>query len=82
VLHSSIYKHDRRNHSDPSCIVVYTMKPGDLVERSGYRDNGRGVVLDLHELDDGIPYVEVYWPDLNERLWYDELELKVISEGR
>ena len=58
------------------------MKPGDLVERTGHRENGRGVVLDFYESDDGVPYVEVYWPDLSERLWYDELELRIVSESR
>ena len=55
---------------------------GDLVERTGHTENGRGVVLDFYESDVGIPYVQVYWPDLNERLWYDEIELRIVSESR
>ena len=58
------------------------MHAGDLVERTGHTENGRGVVLDFYESDVGIPYVQVYWPDLNERLWYDEIELRIVSESR
>lgn len=61
------------------------MKAGDLVVRVGSHNDseyGRGVVLDSYESDVGVPYVEVYWPDLSERLWYDEIELRVVSESR
>tara|TARA_B100000287_G_C20460562_1_gene713235 strand:- start:610 stop:753 length:144 start_codon:yes stop_codon:yes gene_type:complete len=45
---------------------------------------GNGVVLDVYESDDLIVYFEVQWlddPEEDGRMWYDELELKVISEG-
>ena len=58
------------------------MKAGDLVERAGHRENGRGVVLDFHDADTGVCYIEVYWPELSERLWYDQIELRVVSESR
>ena len=58
------------------------VKVGDLVARAGYRENGRGVVLDFYESPVGVPYFEVYWPDLRERGWYDEIELRVVSESR
>ena len=58
------------------------MKAGDLVERTGHTDNGTGVVLDFHDADTGVCYIEVYWPALGEPLWYDQIELRVISESR
>ena len=61
------------------------MKVGDLVIRSNrLHPMGNGVVLDTYESDDLIVYYEVQWlddPHEDGRMWYDELELKVISEG-
>jgi hypothetical protein len=63
------------------------VKVGDLVLRNNHAPElmGTGVVLDSHENDDGVVYFEVQWLDgLEEdgRMWYDTLELKVISESR
>lgn len=58
------------------------MKAGDLIERTGHRGNGRGFVLDFHDAGTGVCYIEVYWPDLNERLWYNEVELRMVSESK
>ena len=41
----------------------------------------RGITLDSYENDDGVLYFEVQWFD-DDRMWYDELELKVTSESR
>ncbi len=58
------------------------MKVGDLVVRNNHFDlMGTGVILDSHENEDGVVYFEVQWFE-DERLWYDTLELKVISESR
>jgi len=61
------------------------VKVGDLVVRSNrLHPMGNGVVLDVYESDDLIVYFEVQWlddPEEDGRMWYDELELKVISEG-
>ena len=63
------------------------MKVGDLVVRSNdlVRDSvGHGIVLDSHENDDGMVYFEVKWFGFadDECLWYSDLELEVVSEGR
>ena len=62
------------------------MKVGDLVVRSNrLHPMGIGVVLDAYESDDLIVYFEVQWlddPEEDERMWYSECELKVISESR
>ena len=56
------------------------MKVGDLVDnRSGWRPDG--ITIDSYENEDGVLYYEVQWFD-DDRMWYDELELKVISESR
>jgi len=58
------------------------VKVGDLVERDNdlVRESvGRGIVLDSHENEDGVIYFEVQWFFNDERLWYGDLELKVIS---
>ena len=59
------------------------MKVGDLVERDNdlVRESvGRGIILDSYESDEGVVYFEVQWFK-DDRMWYDTLELKVISEG-
>ena len=65
------------------------MKVGDLVQGrllvehelgTSARDS-RGITIDSYENDDGVWYFEVQWFDYD-RMWYDELELKVISESR
>jgi hypothetical protein len=46
---------------------------------------GQGIVLDSYESDTGVVYYEVQWLDgleEDDRMWYDVLELKVISESR
>jgi hypothetical protein len=65
------------------------VKVGDLVVR---RDRGYGppnqpwgLVMDSYEADTGVVYYEVQWiADLEEdrRMWYDVLELRVVSESR
>ena len=62
------------------------MKVGDLVDQrtSAYHDvatSGHGITIDSYENDDGVLYFEVQWFD-DDRMWYDELELKVVSESR
>ena len=62
------------------------MKVGDLVgrRRTAYHDSdtsGHGITIDSYENDDGVLYFEVQWFD-DDRMWYDELELKVTSESR
>ena len=62
------------------------MKIGDLVDQrpTAYHDpgaSGHGITIDSYENDDGVLYFEVQWFD-DDRMWYDELELKVISESR
>ena len=57
------------------------MKVGDMVVRSNrLHPMGKGIILDSYESDDGVVYHEVQWFD-DDRMWYDVLELKVISEG-
>ncbi len=58
------------------------MKVGDLVVRNNHAPElmGRGVILDSHESDEGVVYFEVQWFE-DDRMWYDVLELKVISEA-
>ena len=65
------------------------MKVGDLVQGrllvehelgTSARDSP-GVTIDSYENDDGVLYFEVQWFDYD-RMWYDELELRVISESR
>ena len=41
----------------------------------------RGIILDSYESDEGVIYFEVQWFE-DDRMWYDTLELKVISESR
>ena len=55
---------------------------GDLVEGKRHLNRRKGIVLDLYESDAGTPYIEVYWFDLSERTWHDELEVELISESR
>ena len=58
------------------------MKVGDMVVRSNrLHPMGRGVILDSYESDEGVVYFEVQWFE-DDRMWYDTLELKVISESR
>ena len=60
------------------------MKVGDMVIRSNRPHppcTGKGIILDSYENDDGVIYHEVQWFD-DERMWYDVLELKVVSESR
>ena len=58
------------------------MKVGDMVVRSNrLHPMGRGIILDSYESDDGVVYFEVQWFE-DDRMWYDTLELKVISESR
>ncbi len=57
------------------------MKVGDMVVRSNrLHPMGRGIILDSYESDEGVVYFEVQWFE-DDRMWYDTLELKVISEG-
>jgi len=65
------------------------VKVGDLVVRNntsysmGAPEVGEGIVLDSYENEDGVDYYEVQWLDAYEvRMWYDRLELKVVSESR
>ena len=62
------------------------MKVGDLVIRSNrLHPMGDGIVLRDYENQDGTFYYEVQWLDgleEDDRMWYDVLELKVISESR
>jgi len=61
------------------------VKAGDLVIRSNrLHPMGQGLVLDSYESDTGVVYHEVQWLDglEPETMWYDVLELKVISESR
>ena len=62
------------------------MKAGDLVIRSNHlHPMGQGIILDSYESDTGVVYYEVQWLDgleEDDRMWYDVLELKVISESR
>ena len=58
------------------------MEVGDLVRASAFvhaQDCGVGIVLDSHENEDGVVYHEVQWTE-DGRMWYDELELRMISE--
>ena len=58
------------------------MKVGDMVVRSNrLHPMGRGIILDSYESDEGVAYFEVQWFE-DDRMWYDTLELKVISESR
>ena len=58
------------------------MKVGDIVVRSNrLYPMGRGIILDSYESDTGVVYFEVQWFE-DGRMWYDALELKVISESR
>ena len=58
------------------------MKVGDMVVRSNrLHPMGRGIILDSFERDEGVVYFEVQWFE-DDRMWYDTLELKVISESR
>ncbi len=58
------------------------MKVGDMVVRSNrLYPMGRGIILDSYESDEGVIYFEVQWFE-DDRMWYDTLELKVISESR
>ncbi len=58
------------------------MKVGDMVVRSNrLHPMGRGIILDSYESDEGVVYFEVQWFE-DDRMWYDTLELKVISESR
>ena len=62
------------------------MKVGDLVNQrpsayDGRPPCGHGIMIDSYENEDGVLYYEVQWFD-DDRMWYDELELKVISESR
>ena len=58
------------------------MKVGDMVARSNrLYPMGRGIILDSYESDEGVVYFEVQWFE-DDRMWYDTLELKVISESR
>jgi len=65
------------------------VKVGDLVqgrlnvehERGTSARDSHGITIDSYESDDGVLYFEVQWFD-DDRMWYDELELKVISESR
>jgi len=60
------------------------VKVGDLVQGRHPERRGRdshGITIDSYENDDGVLYFEVQWFDYD-RMWYDELELKVISESR
>ena len=58
------------------------MKVGDMVVRSNrLYPMGRGIILDSYESDTGVVYFEVQWFE-DDRMWYDTLELKVISESR
>ena len=61
------------------------MKVGDMVIRSNrLHPIGKGIILDSYENDDGVVYHEVQWFGLyrDDRMWYDVLELKVVSESR
>ena len=61
------------------------MKVGDLVVRSHrVTPKRQGIVLDSYESDEGVLYHEVKWLDglEPETMWYDVLELKVVSESR
>ena len=44
-MHSSSYKHSRRGHRDPSCIVVPAMKVGDKVEHVNKPEYGIGKIV-------------------------------------
>jgi len=58
------------------------VKVGDMVVRSNrLHPMGRGIILDSYESDEGVVYFEVQWFE-DDRMWYDTLELKVISESR
>jgi len=65
------------------------VKVGDLVQgrlliKHELGVSGRdshGITINSYENDDGVLYFEVQWFDYD-RMWYDELELKVISESR
>jgi hypothetical protein len=60
------------------------MKVGDMVIRwpkPRFNPMGKGIILDSYENDDGVVYHEVQWFD-DDRMWYDVLELKVVSESR
>ena len=59
------------------------IKVGDLVKGRPAiaMSKNYGVVLDMYEDDTGVPYFDVQWLD-GDRLWYDELELVVVSESR
>ena len=62
------------------------MKVGDIVlPKSGASmlgvDYGYGIVVDLYESDDGIPYYEVVWPGAD-RTWWADVELELVSESK
>ena len=58
------------------------MKVGDMgVRRNRLHPMGRGIILDSYESDEGVVYFEVQWFE-DDRMWYDTLELTVISESR
>ena len=57
------------------------MKVGDLViSKVDGPSMGNGIILDTQETEDGITYFEVQWFDEMDVIWYDELELEVVSE--
>ena len=65
------------------------MKVGDLVQGrvlvehelgTSARDS-HGITIASYEAVDGVLYFEVQWFD-DDRIWYEELELRVISESR
>ena len=59
-----------------------TVKVGDLVVRSDrIYPMGQGIVLDTYKNPDSTFFYEVQW-FTDARMWYDEPELKVISESR
>ena len=63
--------------------MLKSIKVGDLVKGRPAiaMSKNYGVVLDIYENDDVTPYVEVQWFD-GDRMWYDEIELVVVSENR
>ena len=59
------------------------MKVGDLViSKVDDPSMGTGIILDTRETEDGILYFEVQWFDEMDVIWYDELELEVVSESK
>ena len=44
-------------------------------------DYGYGVIIDIYETDNFIPYYQVAWPGA-EQTWWRDIELELVSESK